>query len=85
MDHAPVHAAPSAGFVLGHEHDVGEHVEVIQRAAQPIRLLDQIPDRRLDHKEVEVAVFLGLASRMGAKEDHPRTGGQHPAGVYLPR
>ena len=63
-----MHIAPSPCFILANQYDIGEHVELVQRASQPIRLLDHVLHRGLDHEEVQVAVSFGLAAGVGSKQ-----------------
>jgi hypothetical protein len=61
------------GFVLAHDHKIGEQVELAQCAPQPISLLDYIRYLWLNHQEIKVAVLPGFASCMRAKQDHARS------------
>jgi len=74
MDEASSHAAPAIRVLATDDDDIDRHSEVAQRAMEAHRLLGLVVNLGLDHKEIDIAVRAGRATRMRAEQNHLRIG-----------
>lgn len=70
MDKATAHLTPPIGVLPADNDDIGRHAQVPQGAMEAHRLLSLVGDIWLDHKEVDIAVGIGLPPGVRAEQDH---------------
>src|SRR5665213_835020 len=64
--------APFLHVATWDDHDVSGDTQRVEHGSQPHHLIRLARHRRLDHKEVEIAVRASIPTAMRAKEDHFR-------------
>jgi hypothetical protein len=75
MDDSAPHLTPTIGVVPADDDDISRHAQIAQGAMEAHRLLSLVIDLRLDDKEVNVAVGIGVSASVRAKQDYLRLRG----------
>lgn len=70
MDKPAAHLTPAVGVLAADDDDIRRHAQVAQGAMEAHRLFGLVSDLWLDHEKVDVTMATGLATGVGAKQDH---------------